>query len=72
VAVGAGGDLAMSNPLPAPMCPTERERGRPAGALGIGETAVGSVPISLKHAREAPEKRDSMSMLGNSSAVGSR
>jgi len=40
-------------PLPVPMCPTERERSRPAGALRIGKAAVGGIAVGLQHASVA-------------------
>jgi hypothetical protein len=44
-------------PLPPPMCPTERQRHRAAGALGIGEAAVGGIPVGLQDAGIALEQR---------------
>jgi hypothetical protein len=35
----------------------ERERGRPAGALGIGKAAVGSIAVGLQHASIALQQR---------------
>jgi hypothetical protein len=32
------------------MCPTERKRGRPAAALGIGKIEVGGIAVGLQHA----------------------
>ena len=39
------------------MGPTERERGRPAGALRIGEAAIGSIAVGLQHTGIALQQR---------------
>jgi hypothetical protein len=39
------------------MGPTERKRGRPAGALRIGEAAIGSIAVGLQHAGIALQQR---------------
>jgi hypothetical protein len=45
-APGRGGDHAAATP----MGPTERKRGRPAGALRIGKAAIGSIAVGLQDA----------------------
>ena len=59
---GLGGDrrrrrFGEVEELPAPMCPTEGERRRSAGALRIGKGAIAGIAVGLQHAGIALQQR---------------